>query len=81
VSLSHGHADGRTKWGIGVADLAHAIRSGRPHRATGAQSYHVLELMEGFLTSSARAEYLTVESTFERPSALPLGLPEDMLDD
>ncbi|MBC7317022.1 MAG: Gfo/Idh/MocA family oxidoreductase, partial [Chloroflexi bacterium] len=35
VPLTHGHTDGRVQWGIGVADMAHALLSGRPHRATG----------------------------------------------
>ena len=37
---------------IGVADMAHAIRSGRPHRASGDLAFHVLEVMEAFQRSS-----------------------------
>jgi len=81
VPLTHGHADGRNMWGIGVADMAHAIASGRKHRATGAQGYHVLELMQAFLESSRDVRYIQIGSTFERPTALPLGLAEDRLDE
>src|SRR5262249_44744920 len=31
---------------IGLADMAHAIRSDRPHRASGDLALHVLEVME-----------------------------------
>ena len=31
--------------GIGVLDMARAIRAGRPHRATGALAFHVLDTM------------------------------------
>lgn len=81
VELTHGHADGRNMWGIGVADLAHAVVSGRPHRATGAQGFHVLELMQAFLESSRDSQYAHITSSFERPAALPLNLAEDVLDD
>jgi predicted dehydrogenase len=81
LPLSHPHTDGRTMWGIGVADLAHALSSGRPHRATGRQAYHVLDLMQAFLDSSARGEYYGVTSSFQRPSPLPVGLTEGRLDD
>jgi predicted dehydrogenase len=80
VTLTHGHADGRNMWGIGVADLAHAIVAGRPHRATGAQGYHVLELMQSFLESSHDGQYAQIQSTFQRPTPLPLDLAEDQLD-
>ncbi len=81
VPLTHGHADSHMMWGIGVADMAHALVSGRAHRASGAQGYHVLELMQAFLESSRDAQYAHIQSTIERPKALPLGLPEDLLDD
>ena len=45
--VEHSYADGNFR-SIGVADLAHAIRSGRPHRASGDLRYHVLEVMEAF---------------------------------
>jgi predicted dehydrogenase len=81
VPLTHGHADGRNMWGIGVADMAHAILTGRAHRVTGQQAYHVLDLMQSFLDTSREAKYYDVPSTFTRPTPLPLGLAEDVLDD
>lgn len=81
VPLTHGHADSHMMWGIGVADMAHALVSGRPHRASGDQGYHVLELMQAFLETSRDGQYAHIASTINQPQPLPLDLPEDMLDD
>jgi predicted dehydrogenase len=80
VPLTHGHFDGH-KWGIGVADMAYAIRSGRSHRATGENACHVLEAMHAFLNSSRDGKYATIETPFTRPAPLPRGLAEDALDE
>jgi hypothetical protein len=39
---------------IGVADLAAALAPGRPPRAWGDLALHVLEIMEGILSSAAQ---------------------------
>jgi predicted dehydrogenase len=80
VPLTHGHADGN-KWGIGVADMAYAVRSGRPHRASGENACHVLEVMHAFLTSSSSGRHCAIETPFTRPAPLPRGLAEDALDE
>jgi predicted dehydrogenase len=80
VPLTHGHTDGKTMWGIGVADMAYALLSGRPHRATGEQAYHVLDLMQGFLDVAQEGKRYCVPSTFQRPAPLPVGLKEGLLD-
>ncbi|NLT73265.1 MAG: Gfo/Idh/MocA family oxidoreductase [Chloroflexi bacterium] len=80
VPLTHGHSDGHAMWGIGVAEMAHALLADRPHRASGRQAYHVLDLMNGFLESSAGSVYYETVSSMERPAPLPTGLPEDQLD-
>ena len=66
--------------GIGVADMAYGITSGRPHRASGELASHVLENMELLLKASEESRYLLLESTCPRPEALPVGLPEGTLD-
>jgi len=81
VPLTHGHTDGKSMWGIGVADMAHAIIAGRPHRATGAIGYHVLEAMLAFLNASREGRHHLMKSSCDRPAPLPQGLPEDALDD
>jgi predicted dehydrogenase len=67
--------------GIGVADLAYALVYGRPHRASGALAYHVLDLMEAFTDASRTGRHIEIESRCERPAPLPLGLLRDYLDE
>lgn len=56
--------------GIGVADMARALRDGGAHRASGDLGYHVLEVMLGALSSGETRETVEIESTIERPEAL-----------
>lgn len=79
VPLTHGYAENSR--GIGVADMAYAIRSGRRHRVSGELAYHVLEAMHGFHDASDSGTHYLMKSQCERPAALPTGLPEDELDD
>ena len=79
VPLIYGYTENSR--GIGVADMAYALQSGRPHRANGELAYHILDVMQGFLDSSANGRHYDVESTCERPSALPLNLPNNALDE
>lgn len=72
-----------TEWtrGIGIADMAHAIRSGRAHRASGALAYHVLEIMTAFEQAAESGTYVQIESQPAQPPRLPLDIPPGMLDD
>ncbi len=66
-----GYADaGR---GVGLADLARAIETERPHRASGELAFHVLEIMEAVVTAGREHAVVTLASTVERPAAVPLG--------
>ncbi|MBA2278623.1 MAG: Gfo/Idh/MocA family oxidoreductase [Chloroflexia bacterium] len=67
--LTHDFTDNSR--GIGVADMASAMREGRPHRASGEMAYHVLEVMHGCLESSLAGQHIELESRFDRPAALP----------
>jgi predicted dehydrogenase len=78
MPLTHGFSENSR--GIGVADMAYAIQSGRAHRANGALAYHVLETMHGFHDASNEGKHYEMHSTVERPAPLPLGLPKDALD-
>lgn len=78
MPLTHGFAENTR--GIGVADMAYAIQSGRPHRANGDVAYHVLEAMHGFHDASDSGTLYRMHSTCQRPAPLPLGLPGDALD-
>ena len=78
MGLTHSDKVGR---GIGVADMAYAIRSGRPLRASGELAYHVLDLMHAFHDSSASGEHVKITSTVAQPAPLPLGLMAGLLDE
>ena len=69
VPLTHGFAENSR--GLGAADMAYAILEDRPARAGGDLTYHVLEAMWGFLDSSEQSRYYKMQSTVERPDALP----------
>ena len=62
--------------GIGLVDMACAIRDGRLHRANGDLALHGLELMEAILTSATEGRFQALESSCERPEPLPLDFPE-----
>ncbi|MFT2816850.1 Gfo/Idh/MocA family protein [Leifsonia sp. A12D58] len=57
--------------GMGVVDMARAIRSGGEHRATGTQAYHVLDAMVSMIESVQTGAFVAVESTLTRSAALP----------
>lgn len=67
--IEHRYADGNYRI-IGVADLAKAIRTGRPDRASGELAYHVLEVMEAFQRSSESGTHVTIASRPARPAML-----------
>jgi predicted dehydrogenase len=79
IETEHSYADGNYRI-IGAADMAHAIRSGRPHRASGALAFHVLEVMEAFERSSKSGAFVAIETRPERPAPLPIGLKTGELD-
>lgn len=69
IPLSHGYTDNSR--GLGVADMANALRSGRPHRACDDLAYHVLEVMHAFHVAADRERTVTLSSHVSRPAALP----------
>ncbi len=67
--------------GIGVADMAYALRSGRQHRANGEMAMHALDIMQAFGESSDAGKHIEIGTRMERPAPLPLGLREGVLDE
>ncbi len=67
--------------GIGVADMAHALHSGRAHRASGDLAFHVLEIMETIHIASDQGQHQHLSSTVARPAAFPLDMTPGVLDD
>jgi predicted dehydrogenase len=70
IELTHNHNENNR--GIGVADMAKAILSGNPYRATGELAYHVLEAMHGFLDSSENGSFYQMQSSCTKPEPLPV---------
>jgi len=68
VRLTHSDQVGRS---MGVADMAHGILRGRPHRASGDLAYHVLDVMHAFEDSSKSGRHVELQSRCERPAPLP----------
>ena len=76
VPLTHPYT-GNSR-GLGLADMARALRTGRQPRASGELGMHVLDVIHAFLDSSERGEHVGVSSSFERPEALPAEAPEEL---
>lgn len=57
--------------GIGVVEMARAIRKGQPQRLSGDVALHVLELMTAIQHSTEVGRFITLRSTVERPTPLP----------
>lgn len=62
--------------GIGLVDMAYAIRDRRPPRASGAIAFHSLETMMGILDSAAGRQFVEIKSRFDIPQLLPQDFPE-----
>ena len=73
MPIQHGHAEHNLRI-MGVADMAHAIRSGRPHRCNGDLAFHVLEVMEAFQRSSDERRHIDITTKPERPAMMPVHL-------
>jgi predicted dehydrogenase len=75
VPTSAGYADaGR---GYGLADMAHAIATDRPHRASAELAFHVLEIMDAILRAGRDHSAITISSTTVRPEPVPNGATPD----
>jgi predicted dehydrogenase len=79
VPVERAHSDASR--GIGLADMAWAMRTGRAHRASGALASHCVDVMQSFVESAKKGRRLKLKSTCERPAALPADLAEDVFDD
>lgn len=79
VELTHGFA--KNSRGIGLADMAYAIRFGRPHRASGELAYHVLDVMHAFHDASREGRHVEIASQCQRPAALPVPRYESTLEE
>lgn len=77
IPLVHPHRTGR---GMGVADMAKAILTGRPYRCNGDLGYHIVEVMEAFEKSSKLGRHVNITSTCKQPKAFPANLETGGMD-
>ncbi len=77
VPLTHIYAE--QSRGLGLADMAVAIRDNRPHRANGVLAYHALDIMHAFHDASDAAARVTLASTCERPAPMATDLREGVV--
>lgn len=67
--------------GLGLSDMARAIRKGGDFRANGQMAYHVLEIMHGLYDSAESGKYYTMTTTCKMPELMPVNLPEYSMGD
>jgi predicted dehydrogenase len=73
VPLAHHHTDGCDNCrGLGVAEMAAAIRAGEKPRASGELAFHVLDVMQAMTESASEGRHVEVRSSFNRPPPLPV---------
>ncbi len=59
-----------TEWARGVRDLTHALAEDRPHRATGAQAAHVVEILGAITAAHEGGGAVEVHSDFPPPAPM-----------
>lgn len=79
VAQTHLYGDGDYRI-LGLADMAQAIVSERPHRASLELSLHVLEVMEAIQISANEQKSISLKYQCERPAALSAELAFGQLD-
>jgi predicted dehydrogenase len=80
VEIECRHGYNQDSRGVGVADLAVAIRSRRPHRASGEMGAHVVDIVNAIHESSEQGRRIDLQTTCQRPAPLPAGLPDWSID-
>lgn len=68
IPLVRGHAE--ESRGVGLADMAAAMLTHSPHRASGQLGLHVLEIMESVLSAAHDAVVLELQTETVRPEPL-----------
>ncbi|MDD4796743.1 MAG: Gfo/Idh/MocA family oxidoreductase [Eubacteriales bacterium] len=68
LPLAFGYSDNSR--GLGLADMAQALRTGRAPRAGYQQTYHVLDVMTAFTRSSDAGKTEIIQSRFQRQAPM-----------
>ena len=66
------HSYSKNSRALGLAEMADAIQSGRPHRANSMQLLHAVEIMTSIEKSSESGKRVDMVSPFEQQPPLPL---------
>jgi predicted dehydrogenase len=66
--------------GLGLADMAKALETGRPPRESYQQTLHVLEIMESFTKSSELRQTVDLETRYQRQAPMKLNPIKGILD-
>lgn len=68
-------AYGANNWrGVGLADMAAAIKADRPHRVSGALALHVIEIIDALHRAAGAKRTIRIESDCDRPQPLEVDL-------
>ena len=67
--------------GLGLSDMARAVRQGGNFRANGQMAFHVLEIMHGLYASAESGAYYSMTTTCDIPELMPVNLPEYSMSD
>jgi len=67
--------------GVGVADMAQAIRSKRIHRASGEMAAHVVDILNAIHEASAEGRHVDLTTICRQPKALPEGFADWTIDE
>ena len=57
--------------GIGVVEMARALRAGVPHRASGELAMHVFDAMAAIAESAEKGAFVDLETSCQAPDPLP----------
>jgi predicted dehydrogenase len=81
IELESRHSYNQDSRGVGAADMAVAIRQGRPHRASGEMGAHTVDILNAIHESADRGQRIGLLTTCPRPAPLPTGLPNWTIDE
>jgi predicted dehydrogenase len=78
VPLIPGYAENTR--GLGAADMAAALATGRSHRANDSLALHATDIMQAVHESADKGRRIDLTTTCKRPAPMPAGLPLFTLD-
>ena len=55
-------------WSRGIREIKQALEQGRPHRCTGEQAYHILDVCLSIIESAEQGRKVSVDSRFDLPA-------------